>query len=83
VSLLHLAVDSPEVARSVMYPVFFAVGALLLLAVLVFILQRYSEHLKFYTLFLLFSVRKLRFFSKGFAQANIFFDIFKIFFANT
>ena len=41
VSLLHLAVDTPEVARSVMYPVFFAVGALLLLAVVIFILQRY------------------------------------------
>ena len=40
-SLLQLAVNTPEVARNVMYPVFFAVGALLLVAVAICILQRY------------------------------------------
>jgi hypothetical protein len=39
-SLLQLAVHTPEVARNVMYPVFFAVGALLLAAVAIFIYHR-------------------------------------------
>ncbi len=40
-SLLQLAVHTPEVARNVMYPVFFAVGALLLAAVAIFIYHRF------------------------------------------
>jgi len=41
VALLHKAVHTPEVARSIMYPVFFVVGSLLVLATTAFVVRKY------------------------------------------
>ena len=40
VNLLQMAVHAPERARGILYPILFAVGALLILAVVAFLVKR-------------------------------------------